>query len=137
MAVSNCVDCGKTVSTSAAACPHCGRPAAPPVVKCPDCGNNVSISAKACPNCGRPFAPAAGATLTFPSGALRPQVQIAPVLGCPRCGSESSSKYRGLYLAGAIFLFPLGLVFLLLPKIGKCSSHQCGHTFEVPSGLKL
>lgn len=30
MSLTNCPDCGRQVSTSAAACPNCGRPIAPP-----------------------------------------------------------------------------------------------------------
>jgi hypothetical protein len=108
------------------------------VFNCPDCGKSVSTSAPACPHCGRPSAPTTTAPVpaTFPSGAPRPQVQMVPVLGCPLCGSEATSRHRTLYIVAAFLLFPIGLVCLLLPKIGKCTNPSCRHTFEPATRIR-
>lgn len=38
MPIETCPDCGRDVSTSAAACPGCGRPLADQAPACPHCG---------------------------------------------------------------------------------------------------
>ena len=67
MALSNCRECGKQVSTEASACPHCGVPqptnqaqkateTAKPkgnTVPCKACKGEVSITASKCPHCGQ------------------------------------------------------------------------------------
>lgn len=67
MALSNCRECGKQVSTEASVCPHCGVPqptnqaqkateTAKPkgkTVPCKSCKGEVSITASKCPHCGQ------------------------------------------------------------------------------------
>lgn len=63
MAVVDCRECGKSVSTEAAACPHCGAPSPAPAAEaqpvsakgmkpCKACKKNVIASASTCPHCG-------------------------------------------------------------------------------------
>lgn len=58
MALITCSECGGQVSSTAAACPHCGAPvsAAPAAEerKCEECGAVLPDGAAACPNCGCP-----------------------------------------------------------------------------------
>lgn len=58
MALITCSECGGQVSSTAAACPHCGAPvsAAPAAEerKCGECGAVLPAGAAACPNCGCP-----------------------------------------------------------------------------------
>lgn len=61
MALRPCRECGKSVSTEAAACPHCGVPAptggAGEAIECRRCGQSISVPAGAggrlvrCPVC--------------------------------------------------------------------------------------
>lgn len=52
MPLITCPDCGNMVSTSASACPRCGRPSTPRASsgKCPDCGAPVNADGT-CPYC--------------------------------------------------------------------------------------
>ena len=52
MALTTCHDCGKDVSTRAAACPHFGCPT---TTKCPECGKAASSLAVSCSHCGCPL----------------------------------------------------------------------------------
>lgn len=55
MALIKCPECGREVSSSAAACPGCGFKVAEymaDLVTCPECGSTVSKKESACPNCG-------------------------------------------------------------------------------------
>lgn len=75
MALVTCPDCGKQISSTATACPNCGRPMA---IRCPKCGSdnvkvisgaskvtsvvlwgplaaNKVMSKYACKNCGHKF----------------------------------------------------------------------------------
>ncbi len=56
MAITQCSDCGGTVSTKAEACPHCGSPVEPQQsqITCLDCGEAFEASLTACPVCGGP-----------------------------------------------------------------------------------
>ena len=61
MALTNCPNCGKEVSTRAAVCPGCGyeftitpesEQTRPTIRKCEDCGAEIPEGAELCPNCG-------------------------------------------------------------------------------------
>jgi hypothetical protein len=78
---------------------------------CPNCGKVVANSASKCPSCGYNFG-----------------------TRCPRCGKPARVTFKPFVILGAILLFPLGLLLLLLPRNGKCQS--CGLRFDA-SGIKL
>lgn len=60
MALIQCVECGKEISSAALACPHCGHPQPPKVatpppfadaVDCPKCAAGIKQTALVCPHC--------------------------------------------------------------------------------------
>ena len=50
MAMIQCKECGKELSSGAKFCPHCGCPNK--VSVCPECGKPVESNAVVCPECG-------------------------------------------------------------------------------------
>jgi hypothetical protein len=56
-----------------------------PLINCPDCGKEVSTSAVACPNCGRPMGQAASAPAPAPAPAPTP-VAPKQSWGCGQIG---------------------------------------------------
>lgn len=54
MSLTPCRECGKSISSEAVACPHCGCPsvANAPSVKCIRCGAVISSSKRFCTGCG-------------------------------------------------------------------------------------
>lgn len=61
MALIQCVECGKEISSAAPACPNCGHPQLKTVetpapltnaVDCPKCAANIKQAALVCPHCG-------------------------------------------------------------------------------------
>lgn len=83
MALITCSECGGQVSSTAAACPHCGAPV--PAVsaaeerKCEDCGAILPEGASECPSCGCPT----GIVASKPAPAPRP-AYIAPTVAPAR-----------------------------------------------------
>src|SRR5262249_2590502 len=53
MALIDCTECGKQVSTAAQACPNCGHPVARMRMKCPYCRNELASNIETCPHCQR------------------------------------------------------------------------------------
>lgn len=53
MAMIQCKECGKELSSGAKFCPHCGCPNK--VSVCPECGKPVESTAVVCPECGYPL----------------------------------------------------------------------------------
>lgn len=94
MALISCSECGGQVSSTAAACPHCGAPvsAAPAVEerKCEECGAVLPEGAAACPNCGCP----AENVAAQPAPAPRP-AYIAPTVAPATARAQlGSAKLR-------------------------------------------
>ncbi len=51
MALINCPECGKEISSNAKSCPHCGCE----ITICPDCNSVFTNRPGSCPNCGHVF----------------------------------------------------------------------------------
>lgn len=107
MALSNCRECGKQVSTEASACPHCGAPQSAPstlskvfsayqkasMVPCKTCKAQVDPSAKKCPHCGvsNPGWTVRNALFTFAGlGAL----VLVLVVSCSDSEAEKQAKVQ-------------------------------------------
>ena len=96
--------------------------------KCPTCGADCKVSSignNKCEYCGTVL------NYQQPSNQQSPhqmyqQSQYQPISAntCPKCGNEMKSKYHGWQIMVAIFLFPIGLLALLMDKQKKCSN--CG-----------
>lgn len=87
------------------------------LVICPDCGKSISASAPACIHCGRPAQIAAPPTPQGPPAPTRspaarsapvdgvadvaaPVVAAAPVLRCPTCGSDDVRRLSVVHAEG-------------------------------------
>jgi len=75
------------------------------LTECKDCGRDVSTSATLCPNCGCPIQGASAPSPTH-SG-----------MTCPRCGSHSVGKVRGLQGIGEVFVCVILFFLFILPGI--------------------
>ena len=110
MALAPCRECGRDVSTEAAACPHCGVPrptaaagAEPKTLHCRTCGKSISEKAEICVGCGtRPLSGRAhcqdcGATTT-PSQelCLKCGVRLRTLLGVDQSGLPIEPDFPGL-----------------------------------------
>jgi RNA polymerase subunit RPABC4/transcription elongation factor Spt4 len=79
----NCRSCGKTVSTDAEVCPHCGehlsesKPFGADTIACRTCGNTISSDATVCPKCG-------AAVKEF-------KLFETELTECPACGKQVSA----------------------------------------------
>lgn len=59
MALIQCPECGKEISSKAKQCVYCGNPmviSALPNTICPECGQEIESGESSCPNCGCPIA---------------------------------------------------------------------------------
>ena len=127
-----CDKCGQHIEVDEAAvgmvvnCPSCAaslrvpnqsRPSVTtPVVSqptslqdCPDCGRQISKRATSCPHCGAPNTPTVARGISTQSTPLYSQGGMT----CPRCGSHSVGKARGLQGIQEIFIC-VSLCFLFL-----------------------
>ncbi|MEH6537755.1 MAG: DUF2569 family protein [Psychroserpens sp.] len=55
MALINCPDCKKEVSSKASSCLHCGFPIQEAINKCPECEVEILLDAETCLQCGFPL----------------------------------------------------------------------------------
>ena len=53
---------------------------------------------------------------------------MAKLAQCPKCESEVKVSFSGSHIFLAIITFPLGLLFLLLPRTCRCDN--CGFKFQ-------
>ncbi len=77
------------------------------LVTCPDCGKSISASAPACIHCGRPAAatPALATRLAAPSATAA----AGPALRCPTCGSDEVRRLSVVYADGLDTVTTAGL----------------------------
>lgn len=98
-----CPDCGRSVSTRAAACPNCGCPPhaeadAPPAAVLEARQHTVAPT-----HASQAFAPAqAPGVPTIPQGVpvMRVHTAAASLLHCPKCGSEHVRRLSLIYREG-------------------------------------
>lgn len=156
MALIQCEDCGKDVSTMAPACPNCGRPMEQPAlvdktmaavlagkrIACPD-GNCTGIIKEncRCGTCGKHYL--WGSTRKVETDdwvEILPGQRTPSQIKCPKCSStQITAQKKGMgpvkALAGAVvFANPLGLLGGLVGagKV-KITCLACGHSWNAGS----
>jgi hypothetical protein len=98
------------------------------LIKCPDCGRDVSTHAAACPGCGRPIAAAITAGPTQPEappvqpGVLPSNVGDASV--APRPNKRSGSPVVAVLVVALLAVLAGGVVVLLQPASTPASQRQ-------------
>lgn len=130
MALTQCPNCGASMSENAAACPKCG---AARTVFCQECGAQVSASSKSCPNCGCPItAPQPNPQYQQPSQAAPKDKTIAGVLALLLGCLGIDLFYCGKNKAGLVVLLVFvclswtGLVWI---GLGVCALIRCIRMF--------
>ncbi len=110
MALTNCVECGKEVSTHAMACPSCGFPMkapapAGPLAQCDYCKAMIDAELSECPQCH------VQVFKSHRSGYRAPDAQ--------QSYHPKRYKSRGTAAALALFLGGLGIHYFYLEQPGK------------------
>lgn len=75
----------------------------PNLTNCPDCGKTVSIRATACPQCGAPLSPT-GVAVAAPISAVAPAPAAPPsksACACPQCHSDNTVKCSVAHASGS------------------------------------
>ena len=133
MALIACLECGRSVSTEAAACPGCGCPVKPVGrAACRECAADVPAGAASCPSCGCPTRSGSSGHGPVAPPPARPAYTgpqcnscgLPASRACTRCGAMccedhitwwNASKYAGATCtacAGLSWLWAfLGLLF--------------------------
>jgi double zinc ribbon protein len=121
----NCRSCNASNVDGAGFCSKCGASLAPAPQFCNRCASPVKAGDVFCSKCGnnlaQPILQPAVVRPAYPP----PPMAMVHLPRCPRCGSPAHSSYRALYIVLAVLLFPIGLVFLAMPKANTCTNLQC------------
>lgn len=104
----NCPHCNETTKLWATSPggPTAATTTNPNLTQCPDCGKTVSIRASTCPQCGAPLASQgiAGVPTASPapaSGLSSAQGQTTFASACPQCHSDNTVKCSVAYASGS------------------------------------
>ncbi len=152
MALIQCPDCGRDVSTMAAACPNCGRPVEQPAnpmdeiivavtsgkrIACPDgsCTGIIKENGQ-CGTCGMHHA-------WEPEEEIReeraPEKRASVQIQCPKCSSTQITSHKkgfglGKSVLGLAVIGPLGLLGGVIGagKV-KVTCLSCGHDWKAGS----
>ncbi len=147
MALINCWECGRQISNTAQACPHCGaapRPAAPapansvtetsppePDGVCPNCGRGCALDASICQQCKATFDEgSAWKPRARRPGEVLPSPRTPPIAPATADQATATASSKGgsnwlLWIIGV----PIGL-FLLMLVIGANVSPQKATQWE-------
>ena len=138
MALTNCPNCGKEVSTRAVVCPGCGydfsaaqesEPVGSLNQKCEDCGVVIPQGADVCPNCG---CPVQRAEAEEPKGAEKAQKVEVTKVNLPKI----KNKKKAIIAAVLVVVAVVGLIVGLKIHSAKMRSDY-GKKIETTSGLML
>lgn len=107
MALVNCPECGKEISSNAKTCPHCGCE----ITVCPDCNSVFTTHPEQCPSCGHIFNYSTNSEEQTIQDDFRDYIKgklsLAKILQFVQIGAA---------LVGIVFFIILIITFATLPK---------------------
>ena len=138
MALTNCPNCGKEVSTRAAVCPGCGygfsaaqesEPEQPTIQKCEDCGTEIPEGGDVCPNCG---CPVPQVEAEEPKETEKTQKVEVTKVNLPKI----KNKKKAIIVAALVVVVIIGLIVGLKMRSAKLRSDY-SKKIETTSALML